>query len=297
PGIYLFAGANCTGDVRAYSGNTASLGDFDNKAQSLKIIPSTTTVSTPYSAEELDGLTPIPPPRSSTIITNKLGVILFQKDGAQNDGAVFLGGDMSYVSQPEARCIPITNACSGSQEPYCVKGANEIVGDVSSLKVFNQYLLTDVPSGSQTTQLAKPPSGDGVTLFGNYDFNEQDPGSRAGEQQIHCGPINATSASGSDLKIGKPLWVNGEDGSNNNRGIGAETLNSGDNISNLQCTKLLKDHQWTSSIRIDGDYIAVLFRSDGRAEVFKAPGDYRLRDNHVGDDSARYLLVIPIKQR
>ncbi|MDO8655562.1 MAG: hypothetical protein Q7R48_04125, partial [bacterium] len=47
PGIYLFAGANCTGDVRAYSGNTASLGDFDNKAQSLKIIPSTTTVSTP----------------------------------------------------------------------------------------------------------------------------------------------------------------------------------------------------------------------------------------------------------
>jgi hypothetical protein len=224
-------------------------------------------------------------------------VILFQKDGAQNDGAVFLGGSINYASPTETTCVEISKPCSATQEPYCkdaelwTLGSNGKTSDVSSLRVFDQYLHTSVLSGSQTTQSAPPPSGDGVTLFGNYDFNEQDPGSRTDEQQIHCGPINVTTAPGSDLETGKPFWV---DGSNS---FGTDILYPNTtNTSKLDCQQLFSNH-WASSIRIDGDYIAVLFRDDGRTEIFKAPGDYRLRDNHIGDDGTKYLLIIPIKKK
>ena len=51
-----------------------------------------------------------------------------------------------------------------------------------------------------------------------------------------------------------------------------------------------------SSIRVEGDYIAVLFRDDGRGEVFRE-SDIRLKDNHIGDDQAKFILVIPVIKR
>lgn len=282
PGVYLFASINCQGeDVRAYTGDTASLGDFDNKAQSLKIIPAVTKVS-------LFGPFPEDTPEENkyaNVVTNKLGAILFEKDGAQNDGAVFLGGgNLDQIPAPAAECINIAGRGCGQnnpgQEPYC---KDSVVNDISSLKVFNQYLPYEIIAGQ--TIKTDPPSGDGVTLFGNYDFNEQDPGSSPkSEQQIYCGPINATTAP--DLANGKPLWV---DSSTPN--FNSQKTYPGEQ----KCGRLLSE-PWTSSIKVAGDYIAVLFRSDGRAEVFKAPGDYRLRENHIGDDKAQYLLVIPIKR-
>ncbi len=297
PGIYLFAGAGCTGDVQVYTGDTANFGDFDDDAKSLKIIPATTQISTPYTQEELEGLTPAEIEKigelfhTSTAITNKLGVVLFENEGAQYDGAVYLGGEILYGQPVKAECVNITNACKTDQEPYCTSPIEtQIVGKVSSLRVFNQYLLSDVPTGGQITQYKGAPSGDGVTLFGNYDFNEQDPGSRpAADQQIYCGPINATTAPASDLKIGKPLWVDANHLQNINFGATNTTYPG-----TLNCKELFLNH-WGSSIRVDGDYIAVLFRGDGRVEVFRKD-DNRLRENHIGDDSARYLLVIPVKQ-
>src|SRR3989344_1442320 len=99
PGVYLFSETGCKGNAHLYVGNTATLGGadkFDNEAKSLKIIPSTTKVPVPISEkEELDRLkksdsSKIPEPRFSTVITNKLGVILFEKERFQEDGAVFL---------------------------------------------------------------------------------------------------------------------------------------------------------------------------------------------------------------
>lgn len=303
PGVYLFSQPNCKGTVRLFTGNTASMEKFDNLAQSLKIIPSTTQVSTPYTPEELDGLTPAEIERigagnlfhTSNIITNKVGVVLFQNTGAQGDGAVFLGGPVSYVAQPKAECINITNACKTDQEPYCVSSSEigtQIAGDVSSLRVFDQYIgvsVTGAPGG-QTIGSTNPPSGDGVTLFGNYEFNEQDVDIRNSDDQKHCGPINAQTDKTDALKSGKPLWVNGSKNFTNGATIGSE-----DNESKESCPTILEIRTRASSIRVDGDYIAVLFRKDGRAEMFKAPGgDYRLSENHIGDDKARYLLVIPI---
>ena len=313
PGVYLFSETGCKGNAHLYGGNTATLGGadkFDNEAKSLKIIPSTTKVPVPISEkEELDRLkksdsSKIPEPRFSTVITNKLGVILFEKERFQEDGAVFLGGKVDYIDPTKTTCVDITNACGTNQEPYCTSSSStSIAGEASSLKIFHQYLFTKVSSGGQKIESEDPPSGDGVTLFGNHDFNDQDPGDsdRARDQQIHCGPINATTDTTRTLYNGKPLWVNGE-----NQEIGTQTLNERPagsvgigqsvNMSKLKCAKLLVENTWTSSIRVDGDYIAVLFKDDGRAEVFESPGDYRLRDNHIGNDEARYLLVLPIQK-
>lgn len=51
-----------------------------------------------------------------------------------------------------------------------------------------------------------------------------------------------------------------------------------------------------SSIKIEGDYIVVLFREDGRGEVFRE-SDFRLKDNHIGNDQAKFMLVIPVIKR
>ncbi len=314
-GVYLFSEKNCGGNAHLYVGDTATLGgsdDFNDKAKSLKIIPSITKVpisSRPAESEGSD-LSKIPVQEFFPVITNKLGVVLFENDGFKEDGAVFLGGRVLYGQNVEAECVNLDKqSCNqnNSEEPYCkdpvMKNDSSLV---SSLKIFHQYLLLNVASGGQKTKLENPPSGDGVTLFGNYEFNVQDPGSGSGEfgggfnpfntraidNQIHCGPINATTVPGSPgLATGKPFWVNG------GQEIGTPVLYSGTkNESKLKCTKLLAENTWASSIRIEGDYIAVLFTNDGRAEVFESPGDLRLRDNNIGDDSARYLLVIPVQK-
>ena len=288
PGVYLFPEADCKGNAHLYVGNAATLGGadkFDNAAKSLKIIPSVTKLpllgSFQHGTLEEEN-------EYANVITNQLGVILFEKEGFQEDGAVFLGGGVSYTNPTETTCKDITNACNTNQEPYCVDGASSVAGEVSSLKVFHQYLLTNVPSGGQKIESAPPPSGDGVTLFGNYDFNTQAKSDRSEGDQEHCGPINVRTDASGALKLGKPLWVNGSVKY-------GETIGSGENQSKVGCSHLLNQTR-ISSIKVEGDYIAVLFKDDGRAEVFESSGDNRLRDNHIGDDSARYLLVIPIQK-
>lgn len=48
-----------------------------------------------------------------------------------------------------------------------------------------------------------------------------------------------------------------------------------------------------SSIKIEGNYIAVLFRDDGRGQVFRETV-LRLKDQHIGDNKTKYMLVIPV---
>ncbi|MBI4123094.1 MAG: hypothetical protein HY458_01880 [Parcubacteria group bacterium] len=285
PGVYLFAGAECSGDeVQAYVGNTATLGDFDNRAKSLKIIPSITRLP-------LFGPFPEGTPESDkfiSAITNKVGVVLFEKERFEGDGAVFLGGkDLNQIPAQRAECIPIAESCSQTQEPYC---QGFVANEVSSVKVFNQYLPYEIVSNQTITNTipVNSPSGDGVTLFGNYDFNEQPKSDRNEADQKHCGPINAQTDATGALRSGKPLWVNGSV----NFGT---TIGSGDNQSTVSCDRVLSKTR-ASSIRVNGDYVAVLFREDGRAEVFEGD-DIRLKNNHIGDNEARYLLVIPIKAR
>lgn len=100
----------------------------------------------------------------------------------------------------------------------------------------------------------------GVTLYSNYDLNDE-------------GGADPNRSCRFDLSfLPKPLWVNPGDCSG--------VLGAG----------------ITSSIRITGDYIAVLFRDDGRGNVFRDT-DLRLKDDHIGDNQARYMLVIPAIKR
>ena len=155
-------------------------------------------------------------------------LVSVKKEGFQWDGAVFLGGQ--FADTPQTECVKIAEPCSANKEPYC-ESKNSVAGLVSSLKVFHQYLLTTVSSGGQT-ESANPPSGDGVTLFGNYDFNEQDKSGRNQGDQYHCGPINATTDTTHALYNGKPLWVDGS------KDFG-ETIGSGNNQTTVSCNRVL----------------------------------------------------------
>lgn len=271
PGIYLFAGDNCTGETRLFGGNTSNFGDFDDKAQSLMIKPT---------------LEQIPDGGSfKTEVKEKLGAILYENTNFKDRANVFTGGnDPKALGTPQ--CIPLTGSKSkdcnmatdaGGSEPYCTK---KIERSASSLLVFRQ----NVNGGD--------PGGLGVIAFANYQWNEQPKGDR-GNDNIHCGPIN-TLNSEPTLGIGKPLWVTGSYDFNGppDDVLYNDPINP-DKKSTEKCSELF-DRSQISSISVDGNYMGVLFRDDGRGEAFLSPGDIRLKDNHIQDDSAKFLLVIPL---
>jgi hypothetical protein len=269
PGVYLFTDKECKDpNPRLFVADSGDFGDFHDKAQSIKIIPWTTTEMT-WDVTKT-GCSTIPANacsdkpeccRLETKVVAKFGAILHENSNFEGDAEVFFGGAPTELPPP---CITLSmdtgqRICDQSMtQSYCQE---HVRLRASSINVFKQNLHGTV-------------SGDGVTLYANYDFNEE---TNPKDDNKQCGPFNPS----------QPQWVD-------------ETSGPGD------CSYLFNPapgpipggptsgESTVSSIKVDGSFIAVLFRKDGRGEVFKVPGDLRLKDNNIGDDQAKYMLVIPI---
>jgi len=265
PGVYLYETENCQTppNPHLFVADSADFTGFHDKIQSIKIVPWIKT-ETKCDLTKCPGATPdrcLTDKSCQKIIETvvaKYGAILHEQSDFRGDAEVFLGGAPDQLS---ATCINLPmeegqGVCDpNTSEPYCREHVRK---RVSSINLFKQNLcLVFTPGGCEL------PTGEGVTLYANYDFNgESDPK----DDNKKCGPFFAE----------KPYWVTGN------------SAQFGDG-----CAYVL-GQQKGSSISINGDYIAVLFKEDGRGEVFKAPGDLRLRDNEIGDDAASYMLVIPV---
>ncbi len=311
PGIYLFAGSNCKGDARLFAGNTSSFGDFEDKAKSLMIIP--TLEKIPMEGPLLPG----EDRQYINVVKEKLGAILYENGNFKEDAAVFLGGeipDPSKISDPnydyneklKPVCVNLVvsgnplftnNTCANNSGIYCKEpiGANR----ASSLRVFRQVIPRTIDGN------VKDPGGLGVIVYGNYQFNEQS----ATNQQVHCGPINAFNSDDTHgvnvIGQGKPLWVdeNWKDPATGQAKFNASPDDVRGSDSKEDCKEVfgsqgtLQSPSRVSSISVDGNYMGILFRDDGRGEAFLSPGDIRLSENHIGDDKAKFLLVIPLQPK
>jgi len=249
PGVYLFEKTDYESPPEAHliTSDFGVFGSFDNKIKSIKImslkksfcdigIDSTRGPVCKAATDCASHPECIGPPMEVA----KFGAILHENENFEGDCQVFLDNYPNLANTP---CV------TTGIGPFCVPDQN-VKDKASAITLFNQRLY-DVPTG------------DGVTLYANFDFNEEE---SPGDPLIQCGPFKDDP---------NPKWIDASSG--------------GD------CASILGNNPKGSSIRVDGSYIALLFREDGRCEVFKPPGDLKLNDgNHVGDDKARYLLVIPV---
>jgi len=279
PGVYLCnkeltpGATSCTGEELVYPGSIATLEEFDNNVLGIRFRDKTKCCKTacwehPESCGQADECK-CTPADCNTDLTCKMplvlyGAVLHEHPNYQGDCEVFL----DYAEDlNNASCA---NSGSG---PFCVPD-QEIKGRTSSITVFHQVF------GSHLNWQ----EGDGVTLYADYDFNEQedgkqrdDCGDQGGEGCI-CKPIPPLTPN--------PLWIEPGGGlaeypgSNCNVILGAVP---GDD-ENL--------YPRASSIKVQGNFMAVVFRNDGRCEVFQA-SDVRLKNNHIGDDQIKYLLILP----
>lgn len=299
PGVYLFAEEDCQGEVKFFSQSSATMTGFDDKAKSIMIIPK---IEEKTYIDPMSGI-PVPLPA----VTKKFGAILHESENYTDDAMVwFVGpeGDPNQLSLKTNSYIYCENIRQGdaacqdkNKEPYC---SDDGASKPSSITLFQQVILNSILGPFEIGQ----EHGNGVTVFSNFQFNEQQ---NPDQSNIHCGPINAVTDVSGRLAKGKPLWIDGSQAIqapsivNDINGDGSCDKNE------LGCSKLdcqtLFNQKKISSIKVEGNYIAVLFREDGRGEVFGLPdrfpyGDENLKQgNHIGNDKARYLLVIPVAQK
>jgi len=262
PGVYLFEKTNyeTPPEARLFISNSAAFEGFHDKIKSLMILPlkkkfcdigvdiETGTPISCKTATDCD----INRECLITMDVAKFGVILHENSDFEGDCQVFFTDNTNLAN---ALC---TNSGNG---PYCKEPVKE---RASAITIFKQRLF-------------EIPTGKGVTLYANYDFNEEE-GGKDWNGKGQCGPYAPT----------EPTWI--------------ETCQCSEVEPGDECKPVLENPGGPiggpkgSSIRIEGSYIALLFREDGRCEVFKSPGDVRLNGNHIGDDQARYMLVIPISK-
>lgn|GEM_PF-1951023 len=279
PGVYLYAGTDCETTPQfhehlAYTGDTADFGNFHDKAKSLKILP-WVKKSWKCDLTKCPGISPDaclarPDCRSELLtVTEKFGAILHEQSDFHGDVEVFFGGDFHDLPPP---CINLSEAGGPCPNvwpgPYCQERVNHNEPRSSAITIFKQR------------RPGEASVGDGVTLYANYDYNDLDDPK---DNNRYCGPF----------KPQQPLWVTKDSNGEGTDCVGGE----GKEVRCEDCNYVLGgagDPQG-SSIEVDGNFIAVLFWGDGRGEVFEQ-GDKRLKDNHIGDDEARYMLVIPIAQ-
>jgi len=260
PGVYLFTDAACKEEPHLF---ISSISDFagiglHDKAKSIKIIPrikigcgfGLSGFETCTGAGTFDDLAKCAdleanPECKRTIVSDKFGVVLHEHSEFDGDAEVFFGGNIDSDPSLQLRwCYELgatERSCTNTVgDSFCQKSVG---GRASAITIFDQR-----PPGSPL------PTG-GVTLFSNYEFNDQDD---EGEPDIECGPYP------DQLDPTRPQWITRSDCP-----IGV------------------------SSIKIEGDYIAVLFRGDGKGEVFRE-SDLRLKGNRIDDDKVEYMLVIPV---
>lgn len=285
PGVYLYAEDNCKTELSGpvlYVGNTADFGDFHDKAMSYKIYPwikktracdtSKPGCSTPDQclAKPIECLT-----LETDQATAKFGFILHEHSNFEGDAEAFFGSNNpGSTSNPPCRNLKAGNGGKVQCEPnnnrnesYCREHVNELIAwdptnpvirpRASAITIFKQLMLGENVNGN------------GVTLYSNFNYNEQG----GSDPDLQCGPFRPTL---------EPKWVD------KNASPACALIFEGG------CGFGAGGGGCASSIRVDGTFIAVLFRNDGRGDVFTGPGDPRLKDNHIGDDRAKYMLVIPI---
>jgi hypothetical protein len=284
PGVYLYAEKNCQTNPQfpeplAYIGDTADFGVFDNKAQSFKIMPwieRWRKCDTAKPGCQTPDQCLAKPKECLTLVDQKVigkfGFVLHEKSNFEGDAEAFFGGSFLDLPPP---CIDLPTedgqgVCQNTAEPYC----REHVRDrASSITIFKQR------------EPDEESAGEGVTLYANYNFNEQEEEEEKDENRV-CGPF----------KPNKPHWI-------------TEDTTSFDGPSEFpqDCGYVLGNRadpsqpggkecggdSCASSIKVDGNFIAVLFREDGRGQVFKK-SDLRLAGEHIGNNEARYMLVIPV---
>lgn len=278
PGVYLFSTTNCddpTAEVQ-YFGPPGSQSfthiDFNDKARAIKIIPRTELVwdaaACPIFPPAVADCQAAPGCCKSKVI-EKFGAVLFEDENYRKSATVWLGGE---PDDPKAQCLPLDVPCSFAQrqEPYCIEN---ISTKASSIYVFRQTL--EKPANLSDW-------GEGVTIFEHSEWNDQESGA-------YCGPINIGLPEVAGWPKPKPIWVDGS------KDLGGGHPEYG----TLDCQKVLGSGGIApiagevSSIKVAGNYLGVLFRVDGRGEVFAPIGSYNLKTNYIGNDAARFLLVIP----
>ncbi len=256
PGVYLFTDSDCKENPRLFTTSISDFTGFHDEARSIKIIPRITKyciadmIIPPDFPMKCKALTPEEfdkacqdPDCLDVKVVDKVGVVLHEHSDFKGDAEVFFDGGPFKKWPPT--CIALDSAVWGNEEgTECLNNVSasfcqQAVGKrASAITIFNQRPLGGVAATG------------GITLYQNYNFNDDEPGNK-------CGPYSP---------INTPQWIN-------NCNIGG-----------------------VSSIRIEGNYIAVLFRGDGRGEVFRE-SDIRLKDNHIGDNEVEYILVMPVIKR
>ena len=311
PGVYLCdmeletvqGNLVCPGEEKYFIGDTATfeLDNFDNKAKGIRIVDRVKRwmkcdcLGQPDECCHPDTCMHKPQclvPEERII--EKYGAILHEKENFQDDAQVFFESYKNLV-------LPSVGNKTGEYEPECQTDlpgpfcSDYVVRDgegVSSITIFKQCHDPNLIDPNNPDKITCEKPEEGVTLYANYSYNEQDnPEDKYNDKPYHCGPITTNV----------PLWVDKDIAPGLGYDLGHDLDNKTwwedgeekhDSLNN--CQKIFEDHS-ASSIEVRGNYIAVLFRggNDGRGQVFKNP-DPRLKNSHIGDNSVRFMLVIPI---
>lgn len=264
PGVYLFTDADCKENPKYFVTNISDFGDFHDKARSIKIISRTRIVC---GLGELPGCTTFgqctalnggPTPEcQKTVPVDKFGAVLYEDNNYRHDVEVFFGGERD--EWPPV-CIALDN------EAIFGNGEGEICANNVMFKSYCREAVGKRASAitifKQRTIIPTEFAG-GVTIYEHENLNLDEDGEECGPPGFRFRPL------------AEPEWIDPG---------GCSVLRPGNGQSPSK----------VSSIKIEGNYIAVLFREDGRGEVFRYPGALRLKDRHIGNDEAKYMLVIPV---
>lgn len=277
PGVYLFTDDSCNEDAHLFITDVSDFGSIGlhDQVKSIRILPAVERkivcgIGDPSypgcrrleQCNEIgsDGQIPADVCKKQDVkVINKLGAVLHEHSNFEGDGEVFFGYEPTFPWAPQFlwcyQLKPKDNDCDNAiNESYCRRTVGE--DRASAITLFQQW---------QPTPANPAPTG-GVTVFANKDLNEEG----GTDDNVFCGPFSPDPL---------PLWV-----------TDASNRDATDPTS--ACPYVLGSKR-ASSIRVEGDYIAVLFLDDGRAQVFEE-SDLRLKDDHVGNDEVEYMLVIPV---
>ncbi|MCH8741347.1 hypothetical protein IH779_00315 [Patescibacteria group bacterium] len=250
PGVYLFTDTECKENPKLFVTDIADLGDFTDKAKSMKIVSKTRITCGFGSTDPIfdacnnhpDGLIQCADLATytncqKTVPVDKFGAILYEDNNFRHDAEVFFGGSTETWSP---QCITLNDGgepCGNNMfSSFC---QNTVGTSVSSIAVFKQWMGNEISPG-------------GVALYEHENLNLDENG-------LACGMYVSQV-------IEKPRWI-------------------------TDCSVFPPNQ--VSSIKIEGNYIAVLFRDDGRGQVFRKTV-LRLKDQHIGDNQTKFMLVIPI---
>lgn len=259
PGVYLFADADCKEDPRLFITDSADFTGFHDKAKAIKIVPRIEK----FCIAGFDA-----PPGPCKVFTAEEVVEACKLAGCQELEVVDkFGAVLHEHSDFRGDAEVFFGGQISKWPPTCIPLSMQTGQGVCAQTMEESYCREHVRDRasaitifSQRPPGSPDPTGE-IILYEHPNFNEDKAG-------ISCRPFPPLPLV---APLTVPAWVDGSD-----------------------CTLLMTGD--ASSIRVEGNYIAVLFREDGRGEVFR-DSDLRLKDNHIGDNKVKFMLVIPAVRR